>query len=196
MIPYLLITKNEFIKLITFKYSWKRYLFAFSWYSMIGSGIYFHNLILPNVSFVNYYDINIFVFIVLFLLITRGIFITLPNIKDKKINEEFRNQIAVIIACHNSEDVLPYTLGAAIKHFPPEAIYIADNNKVIPTENKTEELCKDFGVNYIFTQVSNKTLALRNTVNYIDKKYKYLISMDDDTLFPNTFYLDKDTFSE
>jgi len=39
-------------------------------------------------------------------------------------------------------------------------------------------------------------LALRNTVNYIDNKYEYLISMDDDTLFPEKFYINQNIFND
>jgi len=196
MIPYLLITKDEFVKILTFQYSWKRYLAALSLYSLVGVFIYFSDLVLTQIRIVSFYNVNLFAFIILFLLISRGILIKLPDIEGKVLDEEFRSQISVLIACHNSEDVLPHTLEAAIKHFPPEAIYIADNNKVEPEENKSKKICEEYGVNYVFTKVSNKTLALRNTIKYVDEKYTYVISMDDDTLFPEKFYLDKDTFAD
>ena len=198
MIPYLLITEKEFKKLITFKYSYKRYIFTLLWYAVLGLGIYYNKYIIPDFGFINYYWINILVFMVLFIFLSRGLLTSVPNnsVTDKEIDEEFKNKIAVIIACHNSEDVLPYTLEAALKHFSGEAIYIADNNKVLPIENISNQICEKYGVNYIYTQVSNKTLALRNTVNYIDNKYEYLISMDDDTLFPEKFYINQNIFND
>ncbi len=198
MIPFLLLTEKEFKKVFTFGYSYKKYIFAVLWYSMISVGIYYHQYIIPDFGFISFQHINILVFMVLFIFLTRGLLTSVPDnsVSDKEMNEEFKNKIGIIIACHNSQDVLPYTLEAALKHFPAEAIYIADNNKVIPTPNLSEEICKKYGVNYIYTQVSNKTRALRNTVKYIDNKYKYLISMDDDTLFPEKFYINEDVFAD
>ena len=198
MFPYLLVTEKEFLKVFTFGYSYKRYIFAVLWYSVIATGIYFHQYIIPNFGFVSYHHLNILVFLVLFIFLTRGLFTHVPNnsVSDQEMDEEFKGKIGLIIACHNSQDVLPFTLEAALKHFPAEAIYIADNNKVVPTPNLSKEICEKYGVNYIFTQVSNKTRALRNTVKYINTKYSYLISMDDDTLFPAKFYINEDVFAD
>ena len=195
MIPFLLITKNEFIKLITFKYSLKRYIFAFAWYIFLGCFIYL-NTYLHNHTFITYEKVNVFVFLVLFIFLTRGILMKIPKKSNLKMDEEFKNKIAIIIACHNSQDVLPSTLKAALKHFSPDAIYIADNNKIIPDNNISKEICEKHGVNYIYTQVSNKTKALRNTVKFIDPKFKYLISMDDDTLFPEEFYINENVWDD
>lgn len=153
---------------------------------------------MPNFGFISYMHINILVFMVLFIFLSRGLLTSVPDnsVSDKEMDEEFKNKIGIIIACHNSEDILPYTLEATLKHFPGESIYIADNHKVIPTKNFSKEICEKYGVNYIYTQVSNKTLALRNTVKSINSKYEYLILMDDDTLFPENFYINEDVFSD
>ena len=50
MIPYLLITEKEFKKLITFKYSYKRYIFTLLWYSVLGMGIYYNKYIIPGLG--------------------------------------------------------------------------------------------------------------------------------------------------
>ena len=198
MIYQLLVTTKEFKKLITFKYSAIRYVFAVFWWSLIVLMIYFHKLIIPDFGFINFHDMNILVFLILFIFLSRGLLTGVPDnsVSDNKMDEDFKDKIALIIACHNSEDVLPHTLVAALKHFPGDAIYIADNNKEIPVENVSKDICKKYGVNYIYTQVSNKTLALRNTVNYVDPKFKYLISMDDDTLFPEKFYINENVFDD
>ena len=42
----------------------------------------------------------------------------------------------------------------------------------------------------------NKTNALREGVKLIDKSFEYAILLDDDTLFPEDFYLSEDEFEE
>lgn len=104
---------------------------------------------------------------------------------------KYNKTIALIISCHNSSGSISATLLAALAHFPPENIIVADNgNSTAPTDN-TQGIV--FGVSpkikYRYTSVGNKTaaqfLACRYLVNQRADIEQIMIIDDDVTLASN-----------
>ena len=209
MFPYLLVTIPEFKKIFLCKYSIKRYLFVFLWYLFICTFIF---VLYEYVKYYHIsYDKNVFVFnvnniMIMFSLfcysiinILNFIFLKIPDELDESyvnnIEWNFRERTAIVIACHNSEDVIGKTLEKAIIHYLPENIYVADNNKTQePPNTKTKDITESLKCNYVYIPRPNKTGALRVVVNKIYKDYEYLILLDDDTLFPDRFNLSEREF--
>lgn len=204
MIPYIFVTKQEFINLFTCKLKLRFYIQGLIWYTFIFGFIfffYYYNILLPlpqNISFLKNVYLYITSFIFLFLYIFNAIFVNLPQKKVvKTIDINFKNKIAFIITCHNSEDIIENTLINILKIFDPECIYIADNNKTnIPPNEKTKLICNKYKVNYFYIPIPNKAMALKTIINEVDKKYEYVIPLDDDTIVPEDFCPTEDFFLE
>ena len=198
MIPYIFVTWAEFKKVFTFQYSYFTYFKATCWYLLLCSPIFAYFFlditITPLTCSTNKYLCSIYsVFTITFFLILyliKGLLVTVPRemTKDDKMEESFRNKISILIACYNAEDIIEKTIQHIIVHFPGESIYIADNNRTKqPPNNKTREICEKYGANYYYVPRPSKTNALNTVVHFIDKKYKYVIALDDDTLLQDTF---------
>jgi len=110
-------------------------------------------------------------------------------------DETFRRKeflsVAIIIACHKSNDVIERTVRAALDHFPPQNIYVADNgNSPVPLDD-TEQIVLEIDpmINYRWSSMGNKTLAQFLSVNTIMERddIKHVMIVDDDTKFPKNF---------
>ena len=208
MIPFLLVTIDEIKKIFKGRFSKKQYLFALVWYLflvVVGYSVYNYTGLLKEkysgkpfeLDFKNYY-LLFTIFIYLTLNIINCIFIRIPgDLGDYEVDHDFRNRTGIVIACHNSEDVISNTLTKALLHYPPENIYVADNNKTEQPENNTmKEITESFKCNYRYIPFPNKTNALKIVTNEIYKKYDYLIMLDDDTLFPDKYNIEEKQFLE
>ena len=110
-----------------------------------------------------------------------------PPISESDHNE-FDN-IGLIIACHKSKDAIERTLRSALKHFPAQNIYVADNgNNDFPLDD-TEQVVMDvdFMINYRWSNRGNKTLAQFLSVKAMMDRddIKYVMIIDDDTKIPD-----------
>jgi hypothetical protein len=77
-------------------------------------------------------------------------------------------------------------LTAALKIFPPENIFvIANGNSPTPLDN-TEEVCRPFGVNHVWSPVGSKIVA-QFVGCYAAKSFKYVLMIDDDCALPGNF---------
>ncbi len=200
MIPYIFVTWDEFKAVVTFKFPLKTYLKAFLCYSLFISPLiyyFYYGGILKGIecntgsyfslcSLYSYFTMGCFFLLYLF----KGLFISVPRElnENDKIDPIFRNKISTLIACYNAEDIIEKTIQHIIVHFPAESIYVADNNKTPqPPNNKTREICEKYGANYYYIPKPSKTNALNTIVHHINKKYEYVIALDDDTLLPDIF---------
>jgi hypothetical protein len=114
-----------------------------------------------------------------------------------KMDVNFKKRTAIVVACHNSHDVIEKTIQRIINHYPANNIYIADNNKhPIPKNPKTGEICNKYNVNYNYIPQPGKTNALYKVINSIYKYYDYIIALDDDTLMPINYYLSEKEFDD
>jgi len=69
------------------------------------------------------------------------------------------HNVALLIPCHKSARIIVNTLEAALKIFPPTSIFVLANaNSPVPVDN-TEEVCKPYGVNHVWSPVGSKIVA-------------------------------------
>ncbi|KAI0483928.1 nucleotide-diphospho-sugar transferase [Xylariaceae sp. FL0804] len=93
---------------------------------------------------------------------------------------------ALLIPCYKSETIIGPTLEAALKIFPPSHIFvIANGNSETPLDN-TEEVCRPFGVNHIWSPVGSKIVA-QFVGCYAAKGFENVLLIDDDCALPSNF---------
>lgn len=92
----------------------------------------------------------------------------------------------MLVPCYKSAGLIAATLDAAIKIFPPKQIFvIANGNSPTPLDD-TEEVCKPYGVNHIWSPVGSKIVA-QFVGCYAAKEYKDVLLIDDDCALPPNF---------
>ncbi len=98
----------------------------------------------------------------------------------KKANDD----IAIMIACHNSEKVIAETIISCLRHVKPEQIFVIDNaNSLQPTDNAREVVRGvHHKVNYVWSHYGNKTVA--QYVATLISSYRYVLTIDDDVHLP------------
>ena len=124
------------------------------------------------------------------LLVLLGICISrYPKIPENQTTNLENPTVAVVICTHNSAGVIEETINAALNHFEPQNIYVADNGFSEEPLDNTKELVHGISdlINYRWTNIGNKTLAQYLTVRYIhkmDKHIKHCLLLDDDVTVP------------
>lgn len=99
--------------------------------------------------------------------------------------------VAVLVCCHNSEDVVRGTLTALLAHVGPQAIWVCDNGNTVAPPDGTPYIAKEFGVNYMWGAVGNKTVAQwRGLAAARAAGYELVALMDDDMTLPEAFVWD------
>ncbi|KAI4726932.1 hypothetical protein E4T49_05382 [Aureobasidium sp. EXF-10728] len=99
-----------------------------------------------------------------------------PNIADT----------ALMIPCYKAATLIGPTLEAATKVFPPSHIFVvANGNSPTPLDN-TEEICRPYGVNHIWSPVGSKIVA-QFVGCYAAKDFKNVLLIDDDCALPPNF---------
>lgn len=78
-----------------------------------------------------------------------------------RVRRKTNRELAIVIACHNSRDIIPNTVEACLEHVREEQIYIVDNgNSPEPTDDSREVLSKcSPRSHYLWNCYGNKTLA-------------------------------------
>ncbi|KAJ3019121.1 hypothetical protein HKX48_002365 [Thoreauomyces humboldtii] len=109
---------------------------------------------------------------------------------------------AIIIACHNSSEVLVQTLGRLLLLVEPRAIFLADNGSSEAEVKKTAEVAASLsaeyrlrhpnymglGVNVGNLRQGSKTIAqfsVLNSLAYLRSDIEFVSLLDDDTVFPD-----------
>lgn len=93
---------------------------------------------------------------------------------------------ALMIPCYKSANLIGATLEAALKVFPPSHIYvIANGNSPTPLDN-TEEVCRPYGVNHIWSPVGSKIVA-QFVGCFAARQFKNVLLIDDDCALPPNF---------
>lgn len=93
---------------------------------------------------------------------------------------------ALMIPCYNSAGIIGPTLEAAVKIFPPSHIFvIANGNSPTPLDN-TEEVCRPYGVNHVWSPVGSKIVA-QFVGCYAAKIFTNVLLIDDDCALPPNF---------
>ncbi|KAL4985291.1 glycosyltransferase like family 2-domain-containing protein [Aspergillus falconensis] len=102
------------------------------------------------------------------------------NIEPRALNT------ALLIPTYRSAPILGRTLTAALKVFPAQNIYVvANGNSSTPLDN-TEEICRHYSVNHIWSPVGSKIVALFVGC-YAVKPFRSVLVMDDDCILPPNF---------
>ncbi|CAN9271381.1 unnamed protein product [Alternaria alternata] len=92
----------------------------------------------------------------------------------------------LMIPCYKSAGLIANTLEAALKIFPPSNIFvIANGNSPTPLDN-TEEVCRPYGVNHIWSPIGSKIVA-QFVGCYAAKNFKNVLLIDDDCALPDNF---------
>ncbi|KAF1829941.1 hypothetical protein BDW02DRAFT_125460 [Decorospora gaudefroyi] len=92
----------------------------------------------------------------------------------------------LMIPCYKSAGLIAATLEAALKIFPPSHIFvIANGNSPTPLDN-TEEVCRPYGVNHIWSPIGSKIVA-QFVGCYAAKGFKNVLLIDDDCALPDNF---------
>lgn len=93
---------------------------------------------------------------------------------------------ALLIPCYKSAKIIGPTLEAALRIFPASHIFvIANGNSPTPLDN-TEEVCRPYGVNHIWSPVGSKIVA-QFVGCYAAKAFKNVLLIDDDCALPPNF---------
>ncbi|KAJ5951473.1 uncharacterized protein N7479_009886 [Penicillium vulpinum] len=93
---------------------------------------------------------------------------------------------ALLIPCYKSATIIDATLQAAFKVFPKENIFvIANGNSKTPLDN-TEEVCKPYGINYLWVPIGSKIVA-QFVGSHAAKDFENALLIDDDCLLPPNF---------
>ncbi|GCB23393.1 hypothetical protein AAWM_06278 [Aspergillus awamori] len=93
---------------------------------------------------------------------------------------------ALLIPCYRAASVLGRTLEAAVKIFPPSHIFVIANGDALSPIDHTEEVCRPYGVNHIWSPVGSKIIALFVGC-YAAKRFRYALLIDDDCILPPNF---------
>lgn len=104
---------------------------------------------------------------------------------------------ALLVPCYKAAGALPNTIRAALEIFPKESIFIVDNGNTPKGTDASEEVCKEWGVNYLFVPVGSKIGA--EYVGISQKKmdrFKYVMVIDDDVELPRNLPLVTDRFEK
>lgn len=93
---------------------------------------------------------------------------------------------ALMIPCYKSAKIIGPTLEAALKIFPASHVFvIANGNSPVPLDN-TEEVCRPYGVNHVWSPVGSKIVA-QFVGCYATKGFKNVLLIDDDCALPPNF---------
>ncbi|GFF34151.1 initiation-specific alpha-1,6-mannosyltransferase [Aspergillus udagawae] len=93
---------------------------------------------------------------------------------------------ALLIPCYRSAPIIGRTLEAALQIFPASHIYVvANGNSSQPLDN-TEEICRSYGVNHIWSPVGSKIIAIFIGC-YAVKDFRNVLLIDDDCILPPNF---------
>ena len=111
---------------------------------------------------------------------------------------ELTSDIAVVISCHRSSDMIVKTVHACMKHLRPGQIFVMDNANFLDPPDNTREVLEEADlheVNYIYNPFGNKTLAMY-AGSVAAKDFKYLLLIDDDVTIPENMKFGKHLFSD
>jgi hypothetical protein len=105
---------------------------------------------------------------------------------DEKGHQKSVAETALLIPCYKSAKLIATTLEAALQVFPASHIFvIANGNSSTPFDN-TEEICRPYGVNHVWSPIGSKIIA-QYVGCYAAKGFKNVLMIDDDCALPSNF---------
>lgn len=174
--------------------------FPVVWYPCVtGIGYLLYKYYVFHHAYLSLWDKNIMnIYGVCTIYVTHEILVRIKKCfkSDEKVESTKNEDVSCIIACHKAGRTIENILPNLVKVFEDINIYIADNGK--EPDQETKRVCYEYGVNYRYYDVPNKTNALIQTAVYIDETNptKYVVLIDDDTILDETFVLRKDLLEQ
>ncbi|GAB7360412.1 hypothetical protein MBLNU230_g8368t1 [Neophaeotheca triangularis] len=102
---------------------------------------------------------------------------------------------ALLIPCYKAARLIGPTLEAALKIFPASHIYvIANGNSPTPLDD-TEDVCRNYKVNHIWSPVGSKIVA-QFVGCYAVKRFENVLLIDDDCALPANFPIVSDRMTD
>ncbi|KAL1616661.1 hypothetical protein SLS54_008228 [Diplodia seriata] len=93
---------------------------------------------------------------------------------------------ALIIPCYKSAGLIAKTLDAALLTFPASHIFVIANGNSPTPIDETEDVCRPYGVNHVWSPVGSKIVA-QFVGCYAAKGFKNVLLIDDDCSLPGNF---------
>lgn len=78
-----------------------------------------------------------------------------PSLAPGEVRSKTENT-ALLIPCYKAAGALPNTIRAALKIFPATSIFVVDNGNTEKGTDASEQVCAEWGVNYLFVPVGSK----------------------------------------
>jgi len=118
-----------------------------------------------------------------------------PDPSEPQIPSPGAENVAIVIAAHNSAQEIEPTIRAALAHVKPEQIFIIDNgNSQTPTDdtqNRAHAL--DPRIHYYWAPIGSKLLAqYAGTQKAAEHGYQSILTIDDDVQLPLNFHFASD----
>eukprot|EP00521_Asterionellopsis_glacialis_P010317 CAMPEP_0195306664 /NCGR_PEP_ID=MMETSP0707-20130614/37315_1 /TAXON_ID=33640 /ORGANISM="Asterionellopsis glacialis, Strain CCMP134" /LENGTH=426 /DNA_ID=CAMNT_0040370885 /DNA_START=259 /DNA_END=1536 /DNA_ORIENTATION=- len=202
----IIIQKKELLELLRGELGWRNYLFAAVYFAVLALPAYYFEIWNmwygfefddKDLSFTAMFIVSFVIFV--FLATIQVLTLRITSFEQMQASDEnFLDDIAVIIPCHNSGDVLRATLNRALLHFEGSQIFVADNNKTPNPVDDSPSITTELGCNYRYFSEPGKTKALYEIGSDLReiKSYKYFFLLDDDTLLPEKLSLSDEVFDD
>ena len=187
--------------------------FPLFWFPLLGFVIYllittdidtknFSKFFLKDDKFEHYWVFPFYILSELCYLILNIIGDVRDNKLKKNINDTDKlislEKTAVIIPCHKGYDEIKNNRLMLQMKFKNN-IFIADNNNNEGKNIEFEEYCFEYGLNYLYYPIPNKTNAILKTTEHIKRVYpfiKKIVLLDDDTVINNDFFIRDDLLKD
>jgi hypothetical protein len=112
------------------------------------------------------------------------------------------SNLAIIIACHDSADVIAQTVRSCLVHATAERIFVMDNGRGEHPSDNTKEVVHAVhpGIRYFYlSKTANKTIALLVGALYIREhhpEYNLSLIIDDDVIIPESYKIRTEFFED
>lgn len=117
--------------------------------------------------------------------------------RTENVERSKNNELAIIIPCHKSEDIILRTIRSCLNHVEEHQIFIMDNDKALKPQDNTAKVIHQNHprVNYFFLpKTGNKTIAIFYGAQYARPLYPYSLIIDDDVELDPNFRFNKHYF--
>ncbi|KAH6890636.1 nucleotide-diphospho-sugar transferase [Thelonectria olida] len=109
-----------------------------------------------------------------------------PPVQQTSSVDKSVQETALLIPCYKAATIIGPTLEAATKIFPPQNIFVIANGNSPQPLDDTEEVCRPYGVNHIWSPVGSKIVA-QFVGCYAADDFKNVLLIDDDCALPPNF---------
>lgn len=118
----------------------------------------------------------------------KQLLLSLPS-PGTKMRYKLNIDVAIVITCHDSEEVIEKTVASCLKHVYADQIYLVDNSDSEQPTDKTRDIVRkiDSRIHYIWSHRGNKTVA--EYLGAYCAMQNNILTLDDDCLLPHKLKL-------